>query len=743
MDDEGNFTFANKARIPTTKAMEDGRSKTFGQDWWPHDDEPNHGANSKKMARAGFVYTPQGAGDDTVTCLYCNLALGGWDKDDDPIHERRKRATKSGSACPFFSFAQPTAPAKLTRSESIKAGEKSTTTLQKRSRTHSRTRSREEDKAMKGDLMVDEEPRKSPSVLPDPPVEMEDDDPEPPVPSPEPKLKPELARASTPTVSVTSPALPLPATTLPVPDAKVQVPMIVEDSVFYTTPTPILPPSEVLIDGKRDSDIGRKARWGRKLEGLGWGVRGKKRIARNGKRGEYRDLYNFRRPLHDNATFLCEQSVPPSISHSELTRSLAVMVSLSFQMEGYTNGVIGAILMRDYPESTAFYMLACGCRSNRQHKMMFAAFYIIFFSAVAGIWSSCGWGDMAWLVRGLCCLRFLLGIGVGLGNPPVIVSVSEQTEKEGIPENAQNWWSVLFTNTKVDTGFVISVLIPFLLCCVIDENYLNMVWGTSIFLGAILASLWCQSLEWDHSWDGVRLPYRLALKKYWKSLLGLSLAWFIYDFITGPMLMRDCQLVIYSSVIMNTVTGGSSSLIIVFGWTLVINLFFLPGSVLGAFLVDEHGLKNLMAIVGLGIGAVRDAVANHIAAYAIAYGVFLSLGEFGPGNCIGVLAAKTAPLAVRELFYGVAAASGKVGAFIGVWVFPQIINAFGGSNTAEGITAPFCIGGGLAAVCALVTFCLVKPIVHNGMKAEDKAFHQYLEENGFDVSLIGAHRNEV
>ncbi|KAI5990123.1 hypothetical protein EDD15DRAFT_2161271 [Pisolithus albus] len=85
MDDEGNFTFANKARIPTTKAMEDARLKTFGQDWWPHDDEPNHGANSKKMARAGFVYTPQGAGDDTVTCLYCNLALGGWDKDDDPM----------------------------------------------------------------------------------------------------------------------------------------------------------------------------------------------------------------------------------------------------------------------------------------------------------------------------------------------------------------------------------------------------------------------------------------------------------------------------------------------------------------------------------------------------------------------------------------------------------------------------------------------------------------------------------
>lgn len=38
------------------------------------------------MARAGFVYTPQGAGDDTVVCLYCNLSLSGWEKEDDPLY---------------------------------------------------------------------------------------------------------------------------------------------------------------------------------------------------------------------------------------------------------------------------------------------------------------------------------------------------------------------------------------------------------------------------------------------------------------------------------------------------------------------------------------------------------------------------------------------------------------------------------------------------------------------------------
>lgn len=120
-----SFTFVNKARIPTTKAIEEARLQTFGEDWWPHDGD-DHGANSRKvwysvlchcfslirrcgalkMAQAGFVYTPQSAGDDTVTCLYCNLALGGWDKDDDPM-------CVSSSASVLFAFRlqPPTYPA--------------------------------------------------------------------------------------------------------------------------------------------------------------------------------------------------------------------------------------------------------------------------------------------------------------------------------------------------------------------------------------------------------------------------------------------------------------------------------------------------------------------------------------------------------------------------------------------------------------------------------------------------------
>ena len=45
----------------------------------------------------------------------------------------------------------------------------------------------------------------------------------------------------------------------------------------------------------------------------------------------------------------------------------------------------------------------------------------------------------------------------------------------------------------------------------------------------------------------------------------------------------------------------------------------------------------------------------------------------GAGNCVGVLAAKSAPTAVRGQYYGIAAATGKVGAFVGTYCMWNII----------------------------------------------------------------------
>lgn len=48
--------------------------------------------------------------------------------------------------------------------------------------------------------------------------------------------------------------------------------------------------------------------------------------------------------------------------------------------------------------------------------------------------------------------------------------------------------------------------------------------------------------------------------------------------------------------------------------------------------------------------------------------------QLGPGICLGLLASKSSPTAFRGVFYGGAAAVGKVGAFAGTWAFPAIMS---------------------------------------------------------------------
>ncbi|KAI6155663.1 major facilitator superfamily domain-containing protein, partial [Pisolithus tinctorius] len=337
-----------------------------------------------------------------------------------------------------------------------------------------------------------------------------------------------------------------------------------------------------------------------------------------------------------------------------------------------------------------------------------------------------------------------LGLGVGAGHACGLAFPSELMK--------EHHWLILGTKTMIDAGFVLAGFVPLVLYCIFGEQHLCLVCGLSLGFGAIPAFvvLWKIAIPFYHMLEQekhvpdcnceillvgpkeVCILNWLSLKWCWKSVLGLSLAWFIYDFI------MYVHFAIYSSMITNNVTGGILSISIVLGWTVLINLFRIPGTVLGTYLIDYLGVRATMvvgsflqAILGLTIG-MYTPLTNHIAAFAVVYGIFLTLGEVGPGSCLRVLAAKTGPSAcISGQIYSVAGAIGKVGALIGTWVFPQIIDAFGGSKTVKGSTGPFWIGSGVAILSVIVTFVLQKPLTLDGRKADNKAFHQYLEENGF------------
>jgi len=239
------------------------------------------------------------------------------------------------------------------------------------------------------------------------------------------------------------------------------------------------------------------------------------------------------------------------------------------------------------------------------------------------------------------------------------------------------------------------------------------------------------------SMKNAKIPYLLILRRYWVSLAAISASWFVYDFVVYPF-------GIYSGTIVDNITGGSSALSVVFGWNVVINLFYMPGTLGGAFLVDYLGPKYTMiagllaqSVVGFIMSGLYSKLKEHVGAFAVVYGIFLSLGEVGPGNCLGLLASKTSPTAVRGQFYGLAAAIGKIGAFVGTWAFPPMIDAFGGPKSDKGNTGPFWVGSGLAILSAIITFLFLKPLTHDGMAAEDRAFREYLAANGYDTSAMG------
>lgn len=118
----------------------------------------------------------------------------------------------------------------------------------------------------------------------------------------------------------------------------------------------------------------------------------------------------------------------------------------------------------------------------------------------------------------------------------------------------------------------------------------------------------------------------------------------------------------------------------------------------------------------------------------------MSLGEVGPGDNIGLVASKTCATAIRGQYYGIAAAMGKIGAFVGTYLFPLIVADAGDDLVKQG-QYPFYVSSTLCIVSGIIAFFCLPHIGQDTIQEEDIRFRAYLEENGFDTSTMG--RKEV
>ncbi|KAI8950352.1 putative MFS phospholipid transporter [Xylaria longipes] len=394
-------------------------------------------------------------------------------------------------------------------------------------------------------------------------------------------------------------------------------------------------------------------------------------------------------------------------------------------------------------------------RWSRTGSLLVSTVILIVFTALAA--GSYYHGDPVGMFNILAAWRFFVGIGIGGEYPAGSVSCAESTGE--LKGGSRNRWFILFTNSMIDWGFVIGAFVPYVVAAAASNKYYGTIWRTSLGIGVvfplILFVLRLKLKEPEefsrNSMKNARTPYGLVLKFYGFRLLIVSLIWFIYDFSTyafgiysGPILAN-----IYGSA--GGPNGPKTPLTTIFGWNTVINLFYIPGTMLGAPISDRLGPRYTLilgfitqSIVGFIMAGTYSYLSKPsvIGAFVVVYGIFLSLGELGPGNNIGLLAAKTCATGVRGQYYGIAAAIGKIGAFVGVYVFPYIQKAGGSSSNAAYYQYPFFVSSSLCILAAALAFFFLPNVGQDTITFEDERFREYLTAHGWDVRQLGLKAGE-
>ena len=318
-----------------------------------------------------------------------------------------------------------------------------------------------------------------------------------------------------------------------------------------------------------------------------------------------------------------------------------------------------------------------------------------------------------------------------------------------------------------------------ILVLIFTANHLRAVWRIALGLGIIPPlSLFYLRLKLKEPEDftretlkDTRTPWRLVIKYfapvflpflpypfppytllmeinnrfYFPRLLTTSLIWFIYDF-------SAYSFSIYSSDWLRLILGPTSPLWKTFAWNTLLNTFYLPGAIFGAFLSDWIGpryalalgvfLQGLMGFLMAGLYPMLNTKEN-VAGFVVVYGIFLSLGEAGPGDNIGLVASKTCATGVRGQYYAIAAAWGKIGAFVGTYIFPIIrSHAPGGANSTRGGQDPFFVSSALCVFSALLAVGFLPQIGQESITEEDARFRRFLESEGWNTGGMGIRNRE-
>ncbi|EJT73612.1 hypothetical protein GGTG_07468 [Gaeumannomyces tritici R3-111a-1] len=433
---------------------------------------------------------------------------------------------------------------------------------------------------------------------------------------------------------------------------------------------------------------------------------------------------------------------------SKLSVWLMILFSgLAIGSDGYNAAVIGnlqLILVLIYPEaltkdirqrlSNAFLvgmiagMLLFGAVADQLGRKTGAvattAILVVGIALSAGVTGP----DPAGLFWMLIVARGVAGVGAGGEYPVAGAGAAEATDETAAHRRRRGFMFAMLADLSASLSYVGPAW----------ATMYGVVWRVSFALGAAppLVIFWFRvrmavSTAYRRSaMRRQRTPYALALRRHWRPLLGCSATWFLYNWISIPFGIFS------ATVVSRFNTGGS--LVETLGWGVAINCFYLPGPFIGGYLSDKIGRRKTMAlgfglqaVLGFVLGGAAESIQSVFPLFVVMYGVFLTLGEVGPGSTVVITSTECFPTSIRGQMMGLVAAWSKAGAAIGTEVFTAILNAYA-DDPAQGNKTAFLIASGFAVMGALIALFVI-PEASRSLDDQDREWKKYLAENGWEA----------
>ena len=305
----------------------------------------------------------------------------------------------------------------------------------------------------------------------------------------------------------------------------------------------------------------------------------------------------------------------------------------------------------------------------------------------------------------LIAFRFLLGFGVGGDYPVSAVLMSEYAHHT----NRGRMIGLVFSAQAA--ALIVGPLVA--LALLGGGASSNLTWRLLLGLGAIpaAAAVWLrrtmpeppryQARSSRQPATGRGAREFLASRTLLLTLAGTAGCWFLLDYAYYGNTISTPQIIALIS------PHASQTATIAFELA-IFAVAAVPGYILAIARMDRIGHRRLQLVGFLLMGACFAVIAlvpgmtTVVVPFLLAYGISYFFTEFGPNVTTFVLPGELFPTRLRATGHGISAGVGKLGAFIGVFLFPVLQGTLGLRGT-------LLLTAGISVLGALLTLVLPEP----------------------------------